>query len=261
MYSERTSIPCMKRRDFVKGLAVATATAGTALGQQKPAPQAQNPPPAANAADQGTMAVNPAAASSPAAQERVRQQGAFHTPNIPLSQPDAVATTEARYFTPVRYATLVHLCEILMPASGDYPSAVKAGAPEFLDFYLGAAPADDQKMYNDGLDRLNAETMKQFKVSFAKADPKQADAVIRPYLKGWMNDHPPRELHVRFINLAHRDIRTVTLNSTAWAMAADAAGERTPGVGLYWSPIDPGIETWVKHGVAQATPTTKHAHS
>jgi hypothetical protein len=251
----------MKRRDFVKGLAVATATASTAIGQQKTAPQAQTPAPAANAADQGTMAVNPAAASSPAAQERVRRLGEFHAPNIPVTQPDVFATTETHYFTPVRYATLVHLCEILMPASSDYPSAVKAGTPEFLDFYLGGSPAEQQKMYNDGLDRLNAESMKQFKVPFAKAEAKQADAVIRPYLKGWMNDHPPREEHVRFVNLAHRDIRTATLNSPAWAIAADAAGERTPGVGLYWSPIEPGIETWVKHGVAQATPTTKHAHS
>ena len=28
-----------------------------------------------------------------------------------------------------------------------------------------------------------------------------------------MNDHPPREAHSRFISLAHRDIRTATINS------------------------------------------------
>ena len=251
----------MKRRDFVKGLAVATATASTALGQQKPAPQAQNPPPAANAADQGTMAVQPAAASSPQALSRVQREAQFHTPNIPISQPDVAAVTEARYFTRIRFATLVRFCELTMPAGDDYPSGIKAGTPEFLDFYVGASPAEHQAMYNNGLDKLNADAMKHCSMPFEKIDAKQADALIRPYLKGWMNDHPPTEGHVRFINLAHRDVRTATINSPAWAKAAEALGDRTPGVGLYWHPIDPGTQTWVSHGMAQATPTPKHQHS
>lgn len=251
----------MKRRDFVRGLAVATAAASTALGQQQAAPQAQNPPPAANATDQGTMAVQPSAASSHRARSRVEEMARFHSPNIPVSLPDTVAVTEAGYFTPVRYATLLRLCEIFMPAGDDYPSAMKAGTSQFLDFYIGASPDEQQAMYNKGLDQLNADCMKQFNVSFAKADAKQVDALIRPHLKGWMNDHPPRESYERFINLVHRDIRTATINSPAWAVAAEAVGERTPGVGLYWSPIDPGIQTWVSHGAAQATHTTKQKHS
>ncbi|MBS1801191.1 MAG: gluconate 2-dehydrogenase subunit 3 family protein [Acidobacteria bacterium] len=239
----------MKRRDFVKGFAVATATASTALGQQQPA---------SNAAEQNAAGAHPAAPPASRVTARAEQLARFHTPSIPLSQPDLVATTEARYFTPVRYASLVHLCEIMMPAGDDYPSAMKAGTPEFLDFYIGASPADRQAMYNDGLDRLNADCMKQFKVPFAKADEKQADAVIRPHLKGWMNDHPPREGQERFVNLAHRDIREFTMNSPAWAAAAEASGERTPGVGLYWHPIDPGIQTWVSHSASKTASTTKH---
>ena len=119
----------MKRRDFVKGFAVATAAASTALGQQHSGAQAQNPPPATNAVDQGTMAVQPSAASSPQAMARVQRDAQVRTPNIPVSQPDAVAVTDVRYFTPVRYATLVRLCETFMPATEDYPSALKAGAP------------------------------------------------------------------------------------------------------------------------------------
>lgn len=236
----------MRRRDFVKGLAVATATASTALGQQS-TPQTQSPPPAAQ----------PSAASSSRAR-RAEQMARFHTPNIPLSQPDDVAITEAHYFTPVRYATLAHLCEIFMPAGGDNPSAAKAGTPEFLDFYIGASPTEQQAIYNNGLDRLNADCMKQFNVPFAKADEKQADAVIRPHLKGWMNDHPPREGQERFINLAHRDIREATMNSPAWAVAAEASGERAQGVGLYWYPIEPNIQTWVDHSAAKTSSTAKH---
>ncbi len=191
----------------------------------------------------------------------MQRDSQVRTPTIPVSQPDAVAMTEARYFTPVRFASLVRLCELLMPANDDYPSSIKAGTPEFLDFYIGASPVEHQVMYNTGLDRLNADCMKQCSLPFAKADAKQADAVIRPFLKGWMNDHPPTEVHFRFVSLAHRDIRTSTINSPAWATAAEAVGERTPGVGLYWHPIDPGIQTWVSHGMAQATPTPKLKHS
>lgn len=245
----------------MKGLAVATA-AGTALGQQKAPPQAQNPVPATGTIDQGAQAVAPNTASSPAATTRLQQIAEFHTPNIPVSAPDSVADTEVRYFTAVRYATLVHLCEMMMPPNNGSPGAVDAGAPEFLDFLLGSSPSDRQAMYNEGLDRLNADTVKKFNVAFAKADATQTDAVIRPYLKGWINDHPPKEKHERFVALAHREIRTATINSPAWASAAEASGERTPGVGLYWAPVDPGIETWVTHGVPKASaPLTRHAHS
>ena len=250
----------MKRRDFVKGLAAATAT-GAALGQQK-APQATTPVPATSTVDQGTMAVSPNAASSTPAQTRMQQMAAFLSPNIPVTLPDVVASTDTHYFTAVRYATLVHLCEILMPGGEGYPTALQADTPQFLDFHVGGSPADRQAMYNDGLDRLNADSMKKFNVAFAKTDAKQADAIIRPFLKAWINDHPPREKHERFIALAHRDIRTVTMNSPAWATAAEASGERTPGVGLYWAPIDPGIEKWVSHGAPKAAaPLTKQAHS
>jgi hypothetical protein len=251
----------MKRRDFVKGLAVATV-AGTALGQEKVPPQANNPVPATSTVDQGAQAVAPNTASAPTAMARMQQMAEFHTPNIPVTVPDMVATTDARYFTAARYATLVHLCEIMMPANNGYPDAMQAGVPEFLDFLVGGSPADRQAMYNEGLDRLNADAMKKFSVVFAKADATQSDAVIRPYLKGWINDHPPKEKHERFIALAHREIRTATINSPAWASAAEASGERTPGVGLYWAPIDPGIETWVSHGAPKTSaPVIRQAHS
>lgn len=250
----------MKRRDFVKALAATTAT-GVALGQQK-TPPATTPVPATNTVDQGTMAVAPNAASSPAATARMQQAASVRNPNIPVSLPDTVATTDQHYFTAARYAALVHLCEILMPGSNGYPSAVQAGAPEFLDFHVGGSPTDRQTMYNEGLDRLNADSLKKNNMPFAKTDVKQADAIIKPLLKGWINDHPPKDKQERFIAVAHREIRTVTQNSPQWASAAEASGERTPGVGLYWVPIDPGIETWVNHGAPKASaPLTKQAHS
>lgn len=191
------------------------------------------------------MAVAPEQASTRAARANQTAQAQFHTPNIPPSVPDVVALTDTHFFSPVQYATLGHLCDILMPALNGYPSAADAGVPEFLDFLIGASPADRKKMYTMGLDRLQADAMKQFHVPFSKASAQQADTLIRPHLETWMTDHPPREPYKMFMNVAHRDIRTATINSQVYSAAAVAAGERAPGVGLYTRPVDPEIKLYV----------------
>lgn len=212
--------------------------------------------------DQGAQATAPNTASAPAANERLQRISQFHTPNIPVTQPDVVATTETRYFTPARYATLVAFSKAVMPGGQGYPGAVETGAPEFLDFLIGGSPADRQAMYNNGLDRLHADSMKECKVPFAQADAKQVDMVLRPNLRAWINDHPPTEPYLLFVNQVHRDIREATLNSPAYARAAEAAGDRTPGIGLFVSPLDPGIETWVSNGAPKGSaPLSKHAHA
>jgi hypothetical protein len=52
-----------------------------------------------------------------------------------------------------------------------------------------------------------------------------------------MSDHPPSEPYAHFINVAHSDIRTATINSQAWSEAT----KPTPDVGLYWFPVDPDL--------------------
>jgi hypothetical protein len=77
---------------------------------------------------------------------------------------------------------------------------------------------------------------------FSAVSQSQADALIRPWLRAWMTDHPPTEPYQHFINLAHADIRTATINSQKWSEATEASGERAPGVGLYWFPVEPDVE-------------------
>ena len=231
----------MQRRDFVKGIAAASAVASTALAQQKqPAPTPTDPA----AMPQGTAAVNPAQGAGRTAQAAQSRMAQFHTPNIPSSVPDVAALTDAHFFSPLQYATLEHLCDIMMPAMNGYPSANAAGTPEFLDFLIGESPADRKKMYTSGLDRLQADAMKQYHVAFSKVTAEQADSLIRPHLEAWMSDHPPREPHKQFINLVHRDIRTATMNSQVYSAAAVAAGDRAPGVGLYVQPIEPTMRVY-----------------
>jgi Gluconate 2-dehydrogenase subunit 3 len=225
----------MQRRDFVKGITVASAFATTAIGQQSAAPPPTAPPQAA------TMGVTPEAGASTSAQTAMRASLA----PILASVPDMVAGTQAHFLSAPQLAALRKLSVTLMPSIDGYPGAAEAGAPEFLDFLIGVSPPSRQHMYQSGLNQLDTEAKKQFGKSFAETSPEQADKVIRPGLVAWITDHPPTDPFERFIALAHRDIRAATMNSHAWSVAAVAAGERAPGEGLYWSPIDPHIEIYV----------------
>jgi hypothetical protein len=155
--------------------------------------------------------------------------------------PDSVAQTNASFFNHQQFATLRRLSEILLPPLKGYPGAIDAGAPEFLDFLIGASPADRQQMYQSGLDRLDTEARQRFGMPFAQAQKAQADQLLQPWMKTWMTDHPPTEPYAHFINIAHSDIRTATINSQAWSKAASAAGEKEQDMGLYWYPVDPDI--------------------
>jgi hypothetical protein len=156
--------------------------------------------------------------------------------------PDAVASARAKFFSEEQMATLRQLCEVMMPPLKGFPGAMDAGAPEFLDFLISVSPPDRQQLYRSGLDRLHREAKLKYGVAFADVNAEQADALLRPWMKPWMTDHPPTEPYEAFINLAHADIRTATLNSQAWSDAAVAAGERPPGVGLYWFPVEADVE-------------------
>ena len=169
----------------------------------------------------------------------------FQGAPITSSVPDLVANTQAHFFSDVQFATLHKLSAILLPPLSGYPGAVQAGAPEFIDFLIGVSPADRQKLYRSGLDRLNAEAKKKFGIPFEEVSAAQANTLLRPWLRTWMPDHPPRGRYEQFINVAHDDIRTATMNSQAWSVAATSSGEREPGIGLYWSPIDPDIQPYV----------------
>lgn len=220
----------MRRRDFVKAMVAASVSAKTMFGQQAAAPP-----------------IAPAAlppASAPAAPGPVPwMRGLMEVKPLPIRPlvPDAVAQTDAHFFTDEEFATLRRLSEILLPPLKGYPGAVDAGAPEFLDFLIGVSPADRQQMYQSGLDRLDAEARHTFGVPFAEVQAAQADRLLGPWLQTWMEDHPPKESYAYFINVAHSDIRAATINSQAWSEAAKSTDEATPDVGLYWFPIEPDI--------------------
>ena len=217
----------MKRRGFVKTLLALPAAPALAAQQQPPA----NPP---------TPAAQP-----PAGGRGGGGGGRFGQANIPkfdLTRTEAVGEPTQRFFTAPQFAALRKLSDVLMPPLRGFPGALVCGAPEFLDFLIGASPADRQTLYRKGLDTLNARARRQFNKSFADLDAPQADAVIRPLLAPvpWAYDMP-NDPAMHFLAEAHRDIRTATQNSREYAAAGASSGRRGGfgGGGSYLNPIDP----------------------
>ncbi len=231
----------MDRRDFVKAIVAVPVAAKTMFGQTATAPYGEK----TSAPQSSAPAPVPPTPENASTLVEQRQSFDFRTQTIASTIPDAVATTEEHFFNARQMATLRKLGDVLLPPLNGYPGSTQACAPEFLDFLISVSPPDRQHTYRFGLVKLNADAEEQFGISFADVNAEQADKLIRPWLRSWMTDHPPTEPFAHFINVAHQDIRTATMNSQAWSIAATSSGERAPGIGLYWAPMDPDIQMYV----------------
>lgn len=211
----------IQRRDFVRLFVAATVAPATFMGQS---------------AQHSRPAELPAAAPVP------WMRGINPSTPIPAaSAAETVAEGELKFFTATQMATLSHLCDVLLPRIGSTPGAVEAGTPAFLDFFIGESPSERKTMYQNGLDWLDTESKKQFAKPFAALESAQADRLLKPWLRTWMTDHLPSEPHADFVNTAHSDIRTATVNSRVWGEASKTEGRESTAKGLYWSPIDPDM--------------------
>lgn len=228
----------MQRRDFLRVVVPLTLTPKLLLSQQStPAP----PPPAPVP---WTLGLNPA------------------TPLPATVVADDVGLTELRFFSTLQMATLRKLADVLLPPLGGKPGALQAAAPEFLDFLLGVSSANRKQVYQGGLDWLETQAQTRYKRDFAALDETQAGSLLQPWLRTWMTDHPPTEPHADFINIAHADIRTATINSSLWNDApTHPAQEETP-VELFWQPIEPdlfGDRSTRSPAAAIAAPKSEHS--
>jgi hypothetical protein len=201
----------MRRRGFVKALAAIPAA--PALMAQQTAP-----------------AQAPAAPSVRPPSEEL--------PVLTPSVPDAAGEMTPKFFTPVQLSTLRRVSDLLMPALNGTPGALDAKAAEFLDFLIGESPADRQRVYKDGLDALNAQSVQQFKKPFAELEAPHSDVLLAALRKPWTFEEPSDSV-ATFLRMAKQDVRTATVNSREYsATATTGGGRRFGGGGLYWYPLD-----------------------
>jgi len=217
----------MLRRDFVRAVVVAGVAPHALLSQQAGKPELPAPAPVPWLL--GLTAKTP----------------------LPHTQPaEVVAEPKLAFFTAAQLAILSRLSDVLMPPVGDKPGALQAETPQFLDFLIATSPASTQKMYTAGLAWLNEESLRKYKANFATLDDAKVDAIIKPWLRTWMSDHPPAETHADFINIAHADIRDATINSKQWSAVPSARTQPKTEVALYWTPIEPAINHVQPHVAA-----------
>ncbi len=208
----------MKRREFVRTVLTIGVAPKLLLGQQQ-TPGAPPPAPVP-----WLLGLNP------------------HTPLPHVEVAEDIAASELRFFTPLQMQTLTRLADVLVPPVSGKPGALQAQVPSFLDFLIGSSPDTRKQVYASGLDWLESESLKTFNAPFAKLEDAQAGAMLMPWLRTWMNDHPPTEPHIDFINIAHDEIRTATMNSRPWFEATPPPTAPDPfNRSLYWYPIQPDI--------------------
>lgn len=208
----------MLRREFVRAIVSVIVAPRLLLSQQVAKPALPPPAPVP-----WTLGLNP------------------RTPLPHTEVVDGITEPERRFFTVLQMATLVRLCDVLLPPVGDKPGALQAETPFFLDFLIGGSLRARQDVYAGGLNWLDTEAQKRYKKPFAKLESAEADVLLRPWLRTWMSDHPPTEPHANFVNIAHDDIRSATMNSKVWSETASSGAHDSTASDLYWYPIEPDI--------------------
>ena len=179
----------------------------------------------------------PAAAALPLPGAAQTVPGPDELPKTPVSAADIAGPGTPRFFAPDQLAALRRLGEIISPTTEEIPGATQAGAAEFLDFLIGNSPASRQTQYRDGLDRLNAEALRQYRKGFAEVTIDQADVILAPLREPWTYNGPSDPFQ-RFLRAAKQDVLSATMNSREWVQAASVRRRSAGGMGLYWFPIE-----------------------
>lgn len=209
----------MQRRDFLRAL-VSLFVAAKSAGAQQRLNDPTLPPPAPVPWTLGLNAQTP----------------------MPVTElADEIATANLRFFSPVQMGTLMRLSDVLVPPLDGKPGALEAQTPTFLDFLMSSSPEQRQQVYANGLNWLEETAQAKYKSAFARVNDTQAGEIIKPWLRTWMSDHPPGEVHADFINIAHDDIRTATVNSKAWDEVPSVGAEPKTEEAIYWLPIEPDV--------------------
>jgi hypothetical protein len=83
-------------------------------------------------------------------------------------------------FSDAQRRTASALCAVIIPAEGQFPSAAAAGVPDFIDEWISAPYADQQRdrpTILDGLEWIEREAQHRFGQSFAALDDHQVAAI------------------------------------------------------------------------------------
>jgi len=84
--------------------------------------------------------------------------------------------------TETQRRTATALCDVIIPADDESPSASAVGVPDFIDEWVSSpypGQAADRKLVLEGLDWMEAESQRRFKAGFAALQPDQQEAICQ----------------------------------------------------------------------------------
>jgi len=105
------------------------------------------------------------------------------------------------FFTAAEYRTVGILADDILPRDERSPSATEAGVPAFIDFNMSVPEASEESRVamRGGLQWLDIETRRRFRVAYAKASTTQRHAILDDI--SWPDKAPPTMSHgVAFFN-------------------------------------------------------------
>jgi hypothetical protein len=121
----------------------------------------------------------------------------------------------------------------VVPSVDDAPGALEARVPEFLDFLIGASPADRVELYKNGLDRLNAEAERRYKKAFSEVSADEAAPILSPLRDAW-SYKGSADPFARFLQSAKHDLLQGTMNSEDYILVVSQRKRSAGGIGTYW---------------------------
>ncbi len=154
---------------------------------------------------------------------------------LPLAMPDEAGDPAAQFLSAAEMATFRRVADLILPRTRT-PGALDAGAPEFLDFLVARSGPEKQKVYRDGLARLDAESRRRFGGAFADVPTSDAEKLLDPLRQPW-TPAVPADPPAAFLRDAKDDLWRATVSSREWAAAT--TGRRRAGAGgAYWYPVE-----------------------
>lgn len=110
-------------------------------------------------------------------------------------------------FTPAQRALVAALCDVVIPADAESPSASAVGVHDFIDEWVSAPyPGNvaDRKVVLEGIEWIEAESQKRFGVAFANTIGRQKTAICDDICfeeKAAASFKTPAKFFARFRNL------------------------------------------------------------
>ncbi len=163
--------------------------------------------------------------------------GPTEMPVTPVSGADVAADMETHTFNAEQYAALARLSELVAPSRDEVPGAREAEAPAFLDFLIGKSPDKTIRLYQQGLDELNAQSRRRYGKPFGDIELGSGESRLLASLDQPWQMSDPAEVLAKFLRTARGDIIRATLNSRSYIEAVSQVRRSRQGSGFYWYPM------------------------